>query len=372
MNTMSVRESNTALIIGNFLNSEILTQNDIVQLTQLSLPSVGKVIKDCVNNGTLVEVDAGESSGGRKPRQYSLSKKKFLTAILFIEKHKSYVYVLTPFKDVIYQKELHQVISDNSTFQSIVETLVNTMKAEFEDASFIETWGLILPGILNLETNTIVYSKRLGIIDFDFNYKVLGCEEENNIFLFQDSDAYLISSISDDENKRCAMIYVNDGLGFSLISNQALQKRFVGSLELGHTVFYDSQNKLVKIGDVFSNKNLEKVFSKAEVSSEEGRLSKLRVSENEAVREIAKTQINALRISVINVINLFNPDLIFLSGDYLKGLELTSTIHDLNNSVLPPYLSNVTIKHSERDKVDVVKGIAKYVNQIIMKRGVLR
>ncbi|MGX7164134.1 ROK family transcriptional regulator [Enterococcus massiliensis] len=338
MDARLIKTKNIDLVLRSLLKNESCSQNELAHNTGLSIPSVGKILKELIEKGDVLEVTIGESSGGRKPILYSLDMSKYMVGVFYIEKDQSSLTLKTPFHELILSVELKNITDGIDSLKNNLQELVEQIKDNGIDVELIRSWAIIVPGIISLENNEIIYSKPLNLKHVSVNSDLFLHKVVNNIYVFQDSDAYLLGYKPLKMNNRTAFLLLHEGLGFSLINNNELMKEQVGGLEIGHTIFIDSKGRLTKLGDIFRNKQI------------------IIKGEDEATRK------KALAVCLINIINLFNPDLLLVGGDNVNDLMDDKLINSVEEEALLPYMEATEIKEISCSRTGAIRGVIDYIN----------
>lgn len=247
--------------------------------------------------------------------------------------------------------EAYQMIAKTSTptkrersAQEIIADMVRMVYALLKEKNLsmedIIVIGLGVPGIANKETNTIEYANNLAFEDVPFA-TILSKQLNKRIFFDNDGNAaawgeFLAGVGKDTNSESLAAITLGTGVGGGLIMNgEIFQGTNYGAAEFGHMVIdcngllcscgrigcleaYASATALVEQTKCAMNQNSSSVlweFSNHNLEQVDGKLlfEAVRLSDITA-NQIMNQYVQYLSIGVINIINMFQPDILCIGG----------------------------------------------------------
>lgn len=164
MNVSNVNLNNKISILKLLCNQETVFRAEMARETNLSLPTVQRIIDDLLSKNVVQIQEVGVSSGGRPPLMLKLNKDIYHIVSVDIDEYRTKV-LLTDLKLNI----IDQLIVDNiqtDTAQSILVRAVNMVKTVLtknkEDIRTIAGIGICIPGLVDAKNGYVIYSNELN------------------------------------------------------------------------------------------------------------------------------------------------------------------------------------------------------------------
>ena len=353
----------------------------IIKLTNLSIPTVLKIIKDLTNNNYINIKGKGESNGGRKPFIYDFNANaRFFIGVEFeIPKVKI---IAINLKDIIITRTKYNIIvSENS--DTIVNNFISKLwqikqKSEYITNGKLAGIGVAISGFIDskkgisISTPRIPHWRNVAIgkyIEKKFNVPV---------YLINDADASMMAEIKFGLKgmiKDLIYINFNEGLGAGLLVNGNLIKGKYGNAGLiGHTTVnpnglkcicgnkgcletYASERGILSMVRHRYKKDDKKFMD--ELTFEE--VIKLYQNGDPIVTEVFEKVLYYLGIGIANIINLLEIGHIIIGGsivkagnDFLNLLEQEIRSHLQNILKMDLVIEYSNFRHEEAGAIGAV------------------
>jgi len=315
-----------------------ISRVEIAQKTHLSAATITNITAELIENNLILEKEEGNSSGGRKPILLALNPKgAYVIGLKLSADHVTGA--LTNLKaDVLLKKtnllKERSLDTAMSAIVDIVGSLLNDTKVLKENLLGV---GLGLAGIVNAENGVLKYS---SIFDWhDVNIAEL-LTKRLNVPIYVDND---VNTLALTENwfgvgrgtDNFLLVTVGRGVGMGIVINgQIYRGGFGGAGEFGHTVI-EINGPLCDCGkrgclesiasDPAIMKKVNEEISRGELPKsvkDINELITLGQDGNAVAQRIFARAGEALGVGIANLVNIFNPQLIILSGEGIRAGEL--------------------------------------------------
>jgi glucokinase len=232
------------------------------------------------------------------------------------------------------ERSADEIITD---IISVVEALLEEKNLSMEDIASI---GLGVPGIANKDTKTIEFANNLSFEDIPIA-SILAHQFQKIVYFDNDGNAaawgeYLAGVGKGTNSESLVAITLGTGVGGGLILNgEIYQGTNYGAAEIGHMVIdchglscscgregcfeaYASATALIEQTKQAMNNNLKSVLWELcnhNIAEVDGKLlfEAVRLKDKTA-NEILENYIQYLAVGVINIINVFQPDILCIGG----------------------------------------------------------
>ncbi len=372
-------------ILNTFIDKDTITKLDVVNNTKLSAATVSSLIADLVGEGLIKEKEIGESKGGRKPMLYSLNDDLVYVFTLRVTPKGAIVGIVNLKCEAVFSKTIIMSVHSNKSFREMLLQAVSdirTYKSDLIDK--ISTVAISVPGIVEFSTCKLIYSSTLYIENLDVNklvHEIFDTAVE--VYTFKDTDALILGEhyFSKSNIQNMAYILCENGVGLSLISRGELFRQDGCSLELGHqTIDYHglkckcSMNGC--IGTLLSESPALRRYTELyeekygrtvdTTSLDYDDIINLHKNGDVIANRVIYEQLEILSIAAINVVNLFNPDIIVIGGPLARlGKELEKVVSEnVRQKALKPFVSKLSIYTSKLELSSSLQGMASYVLKV--------
>lgn len=332
-NRALIRSINRTLVLNAIKNHGPISRTDIVKLTGLSPASLSNISAELIESGLVFEKESGESSGGRKPVYLALNPHGgFVIGIKLAEKQISATLtdleaaVICNKSCEINSKDSQKVLDD---IAEVIQAIINEQKVKPDKLLGI---GLGLAGIINNHEGTLLYSPFFGWHDLPIG-QILESKLNVPVYLDNDVNTLTITESLFGAGKgidNFLVVTVGRGIGLGIVIGGQIYHGYQGGAgEFGHTVC-DENGPLCDCGKYGCLETF--VADPALINAANAVLEDPVSSIDEMIdlaehghKEIETIFINAgkkLGQGIANLINLFNPKLIIVSGEGVRSGDL--------------------------------------------------
>ncbi|MGQ9600512.1 MAG: ROK family protein [Anaerolineae bacterium] len=336
-----MRAVNRSTVLNFTKNHGPISRTDIARLSGLSLATVSSITADLIAEGLIYEKEEGESTGGRRPILLALNHRgRYVIGIKLMERQ--VIAVLTDLNATVLHRATHP-LEEGEDVERTVEALAETVegliaRAEIEREKLVGV-GIGLAGVIDSARGICRYSPILNWCNVPLRELV---EERLGIPVHVDNDVNALTMAEklfgagqgvDD----FLTVTVGRGVGMGIVANGQLYRGTRGGGgEFGHTVVdpegplcgcgkrgcleaYVSDPAIVRMaGEAIQRGELP--IAPEEPSVE--RVVALAREGNEAARRIFDRAGRVLGMGIANLINVFNPRVIIVSGEGVRAGEL--------------------------------------------------
>lgn len=328
-----IRAINRSIVLNGVKNHGPISRTDLAQLTGLSPASISNISAQLIKSDLIFEKESGDSSGGRKP------------VLLALDPHGGYVIgiKLSEYQISATLTDLEATVILNRSLeisgkdpQKIMETICKVVNAIIHEEDIPQAKllgiGLGLAGIINTKEGILRYSPVFGWRNLAISQIM---KETLNVPVYLDND---VNTLTITEQLFGAgrgidnflIVTIGRGIGLGIVVNGQIYHGYQGGAgEFGHTVC-DDQGPLCDCG---KHGCLETYVADPAIL----RFANQIISDPSATIEDVIRQTNAgsaplkriftdagkkLGQGIANLINLFNPQLIIISGEGVRSGDL--------------------------------------------------
>lgn len=359
-----------------------------------SVPHVTKALSELIKAGYIIENGFASSSGGRKPKMYSLKAGTMYIIAVAMDQLYLKITITDLLNNPVLPIESHELrlLNNDAALPALVEIINDSVERSGISRDRILGAGVGIPGFTNTKLG-INYSYLKppgdeGIADY--------LERELGIPVQIDNDASLIALAElkyglAKGKVEVMVINIGWGIGLGMIINGILFRGFTGYAgELSHIPISESDTicECGKKGCLETEATLRVITEKAMKDIREGRVTGLKYEPHlEQMSEVIMVAANKgdqysiellsdmgykLGKAIAILIHIVNPELIVLSGrGAVVGKLLQAPIQQALNKYCIPRLSEHTdVKISALGRKAELVGAAALVMENIKKSGV--
>jgi len=342
-----IQELNRSLILDTIRKRGAISRTEIAKTIRISPTTVTSAVTELINEGLVYEDGVGSSSGGRKPVLLRFNPKAH--SVIGVSVTNSFIKIADmDLEGNIIKKEIHP--TNNCLGDDMIQLLLEVVERftkNKEDLEKCQGVSIITPGIVDAHNGVISYNSKLKLYDVQLK-KII--EEKIGLPTFVDNDAnaYVLAENffgSFSHYKDLLYVTIGDGVGSGIMINGSIYRGFLGSSgEFGHTtvvqdgVKCDCGNK----GCLENYTNWPTIYSKI-VSAIITRGSNTIIKElschdltqikpktfidavnrqDDLAVEILEEVVKYLSIAVTNIVHMFNPQVVILSGSIVQDNPL--------------------------------------------------
>ena len=240
MKPEDINVHNRSILLELIRRGGPISRAEIARKTNLSAPSITRIVKDLMAEGLIKETGIGDSSGGRKP--YLLEFNTNAKYIVGVELGETYsVSVLTDLEINYLSREkiaMKMITEVDKVIDLLVESIRGRIKQSKVDKGDILGIGIGVPGTLDTQAGIIKFSPNFGWKNVPI---VEIMEKELGISTFIDTGVRAMTLCerwfgAGQGIKNFACVIVGTGIGAGLIINGNLYRGFEEAAgEIGHT-----------------------------------------------------------------------------------------------------------------------------------------
>jgi len=355
-----LRAINRFNVLHAIREKKMISRVDIAKSTGLSQASVTGITADLIREDLLFEKQAGKSIGGRRPILLALNPEGAYTVGVFLSFQQISVVIVNLQADILASDTL-SIMKQKNTPENIAELIVQAIhscmwKTDLSKKQ-ISGVGVAIPGLVDSQT---------GLIRFLPNYQWESVNLRDIIHTKIQIPTYVENSANTltlaeqwfgDGKGLDNFITINleHGVGMGVVINGQLYRGHKGIAgEFGH-VTMDPKGPLCRCGkkgclEAFVGNNA--ILRQAKEAAKKGKwkpadpnnitieevIQAAREGEN-CLKKIFKDAGRILGIGLSNLLEIFNPSKIIISG---KGVNAGDLLFDTMHKTIPNHLSTKT------------------------------
>lgn len=332
-------------IIGDLYRMGELSKPEICRLTNMTTPTISRIIEELIEEGWVVDQGQGASIGGKRPHIFSLNPDA--AYIMGVDMGREHL------KIAIFNLR-KEVIGDIQIFPSLLETeqnndiIIRDLKTKIEKSlidlkiprSKIKVAGFSLPGLLDSEGNSFTY---LTYENTNIR-KIL--ENMLNIPVFIDNDSTIMAMAEHafgaaQEAAHALCVNINECIGLGMILNSRPYTGYKGMAgEFGHIRISGAETLCYcgKAGCLETIASGRAIVKTAQTAIDEGKataiakLAQGKVKFADVIHAANQDDIFAIELlqkagektgeALASLIHLFNPELIVIGGEITGANEI--------------------------------------------------
>lgn len=334
-------------IIGYLYKMGELSKPEICRLTNMTTPTISRIIEELIEEGWVTDRGQGQSIGGKRPHIFSLNPDAAYIMGVDVGREFLKVAIFNLRKEVIGKIKVYPSIledkNNEETLRYIKEKIDQTLAELKVPYSKIKVAGLALPGLIDSDGTSYTY---LTYDDPEVNVKKI-LEEMLGMPVFIDNDSIIMAmaehSFGVAKNAAHALcINVNECIGLGMILNSQPYSGFKGMAgEFGHIRISGLEapcycGKAGCLETVASGRAIVKTAKEAIQNGVKTAISTLSAEQDITLATIIKAakqdDIFAIELlqnagekigeGISTLIHLFNPELIVIGGEITDAGDL--------------------------------------------------
>jgi N-acetylglucosamine repressor len=368
-----IKKNNKMLVFDVIRNERPISRANIAKITEMSPTSIGRIVSELTNIGVVKETDLSSSGVGRKAIFLDVDAKSILNIGVYLNKDFCNLGLIDFDGNIIayrsYNINVHEFTSDE-VINKIGEYINELKTQENVDISKIIGVGIGVPGIVDYKKGEVVLSAQLGwknvsVANKIFNITGLKTTIDNSLKLHALAETMYGSAVG---SSIASFINIGAGVGSALVINGQIYRGYSNIAgEVGH-ITVNPNGMLCECG---KRGCLQTYMAEGALIKEVSKFKKIdgiedifiayRNGEKWAV-EILDLAATYIGITVNNVLGMYNPDTIILSGDLLDKHEEMRKLVDckLENSCWDPFKGTFKIVYSKLQNNGVLIGAATF------------
>ncbi len=354
-----LKRINRNIVIKLIMKEKEISRSQIAKVTNLALPSVMRIVDGLVEDGLVIDIGKGDSSGGRRPNLVSLNKEAMY--IFGVEIAENVEVILSNLAGEVVSKIVIEQTDDMvplEILQEIYSTIEEIKKTTHMDNEKIAGVGIGTPGSNYKYVQSVGRTVLKGWEAIDI--KSWFEERINHLVLVENvARTRTLGELwfgKGEETKSFIYVFVDRGVGCGIVNSGVIFKGTNGVAgEFGHTIIeFGGKNcycgKKGCIEMYVSSGALTEEANKF-MNHENLRFSELVQFENKVeVEHLLRESGKVLGVGVSNLINIYNPEAVIIGGDVplLSKVFSQSALENISDNVFnnaavntPVYLSSV-------------------------------
>lgn len=330
MSIWQSRDLNRIHVFNYIWENRDASRIDISRGTGLSKPTVSRIIKEFIDSGIVEEVGTGDAENGRKPIQLRLKNDAFYAIGVSVTKQYLRIRIIDLHDDIVYRDKIDMsAVKEREQFLATVSACIASALDKNQDKRLIGI-GIGVPGIVDYERGVVIDLAYHDIQHIGIKDRL---ERQFEIPVFVDNNAntralaeYWLGYGIEYENVLAAIC--SRGIGAGIITGGAVlrgQCNITG--EFGHMVvdILGRECTCGKRGCIESCSTTWAVERAAAEALGEShgfeQICRMAREGDEVCAGILDHACRCLAVGLSNMMEIVNPGVVVLSGDFFAGDE---------------------------------------------------
>jgi predicted NBD/HSP70 family sugar kinase len=336
-----IQELNQHIILDVIRKYGPISRSEIAKKTKLSPTTVASAVSEMIEEGIVIDAEAGQSSGGRPPILVRfVPDSKFLIGVSIT--NSTVAIASMNLEAEVKKKHVYSIDFYNERdFIGYILKIIEEYISKIQDLSKCIGISIITPGIVDSERGIIRHNSRLKLFNIPLKDIV---EERFGLKTWLDNDANAIALAEKQfgfyrNSKNLIYIQLGEGLGSGIVVNNTIFRGNQGGAgEFGH-ISIDTEGTRCECGNIGCLENYVRwpvIYSRILSFIESGKKSvmlemaggnKKNISQqvflsaleagDELAKMIAEETASYLASGLVTLVNLFNPEAILIGWEAL-------------------------------------------------------
>lgn len=331
-------------IIGDLYRMEELSKPEICRLTNMTTPTISRIIDELIEEGWVVDQGQGPSIGGKRPHIFSLNPDAAYIMGVDIGRELLKIAIFNLRKEIIGSIQVFPSLLETQNNENILEDLQKRIDEALKNLSVpkskIKVAGFSLPGLIDSDGNSFTY---LSFEDTNIK-KVL--EKMLEIPVFIDNDSIIMAMAEHafgtaQGASHALCVNINECIGLGMILNSRPYTGYKGMAgEFGHIRVSGPEVLCYcgKAGCLETIASGRAIVKAAQAAIAEGQATTIspgangEISFTDVINAANHDDIFAIGLlqkagekigeALASLIHLFNPELIVIGGEITGANEL--------------------------------------------------
>lgn len=340
------KQHNKQMILDIIKKQRPISRAEITKITKMSATSIGRFVSELCEEGFIRETNLTSSGLGRKAVMLDIEPGAIYSIGVDIEK-KRISFGLMDFNETVtvYRRVDYQ--AQKSTPEETAELICREIRAMVEEKNLpcekVIGIGIGVPGVINYEQGIVQFSATLGWRNVAFA-KMIEAELQIKTVIDNDLKVKILSEYlygSAKGSNKTALIGIGTGIGSALIINGEVFRGGSNSAgELGHTTL-DPNGNLCDCGKrgclqtyVDENSLIMEARRVSDITDVRQVYAAARNNERWAKEIVWRTALY-IGITINNIVCMYNPDTVILSGDLIENYrEIVDLVEEHSEQVI--------------------------------------
>ena len=369
-----MKKINKELVLYLIREKGPISRAELARVSNMSSTSIGRIVSEFIELGFVKETEEKTSGVGRKAVLLDINPASVYVISLELDQNATKI-GLVDFNGNINLSQKVNYDPRANHYESVLKLICNSVEEFLSghniDKSKIIGIGIAVPGIIDAQKGTVIFSPQLGWENVDI---VKYFEEKLRLKTTIDN---VIKSRALAENvhgstkgsKRTALINFGTGVGSALIVEEEIYRGATNSAgEIGHTTV-DPHGRLCECGRIGCLQTYiteEVLLQEAKIYKNISNVNEIFVSadsgEKWATRLLDRVY-TYMGIAVCNVICMYNPDTVILSGKLIdKRPKIIDIIaKKVDELIWDPFKNTYNVKGSNLGESAGILGVSTSV-----------
>lgn len=337
-----IKKKNKAIVFQLIKSNSPISRAAIAKTTRMSPTTVSRIVSELHDQGFVKETESHASTGlGRKAIMLELDPTSVLTVGVELDKFRIKIGIVDFDGRIVTKREVSREVSETSdeTLERIAQELQSMIVLERINPDKIIGMGIGMPGIIDVQQGEVILSAQLGwkgVRAADKLRAITGFEVaiDNELKVQALAEHYYGAAKG---SSRAALIGFGSGVGSALIIHGEIYRGDTNSAgEIGHTIV-DPNGVMCECGKIGC---LQTYIAESSLIMESNKIKPIQTLDElfEERRQgqfwaanIVDRAISFIGITIANVICLYNPDTVILSGNLVEKYEEVRLLLEQNH-----------------------------------------
>ncbi len=336
-----IKRKNKAVVFQMIRSSSPISRADIARTTKMSPTTISRIVQELKDQGFIKEMELQTmSTPGRRAILLELDQTSVLTVGIELDKSKFKIGIVDLEGRIIHVRDVEREIwgSPDETMEQIGQELQAIIAQQKIDPKKIIGVGIGMPGLIDTQNGEVILSAQMGWnrIDVVDKLKLITGYE---VVIDNELKVKALAEYSYGAAKgstRTAIIGFGSGVGSALVIDGEIYRGDTNSAgEIGHTIV-DPNGILCECGKIgclqtyiAENSLITEANKVTPISSLDELFEKRRQGQLWATT-IVDRAIAFIGITIANVISLYNPGTVIVSGNLVEKYEEIRSIIEQN------------------------------------------
>lgn len=378
-NTSMIKLMNRELIIHELKENPRQSRAELAKKTKLSKPAVSEIVKELIEEGIILEVGFGESTGGKKPILLEYNARSNYVIGILIENDTIFIALGDMNGEIVQliRKTYTAPIAGEVVVRMIVEGVFELLRSENINARSVLGMAIGVAGIQSDDDTIISTSPSVDWGNLDLQKEIYD-QTSIDVIIENDVNLMTIGEFHKGEGigiDNFVYLFVGNGIGSGLFLNGQFYKGHHSAAgEIGFMMIGDETRSKPNFG-VFEanygrlgliNRLQELNISIDKIDKERSFVKFLQENKNDRIiGALLDETVEQWAKAIINMISMIDPEVIIFSGE-LKHLDVAS--YQQLISIIEKYVPK--IPEFKKTKLGAKAGLYGAFNLVLKKNHI--
>jgi len=381
-----MRQMNRSLVLNTIRLKSPISRAQIARGTGLSAATISGLVSELLDDDLIYELEEGDSSGGRRPVLLTLNPSGgYVVGIKLMEDHLISALTNLEAKVVDSMNIPINATVPEEVVDAIADEVENLLQKNGISSTKLFGIGIGLAGIVEQDTGILRLSPIFGWQGVPFGKMV---QDKLQVPVYIDNDVNTVTLTEKwfgmaRDIDHFLTVTIGRGVGMGIVSNGRLYRGCGGAGEFGHVVV-DPKGDLCMCGKrgcletyVADPHLLKKAKADPELGEQVQSIDDLRTlaqKGNLAAKAVYALAGEVLGRELANLINVFDPQMIILTGEGVKARELfvEKMFEAIQSHTMPGMGLETTVHIDELEDLAWARGAAGLVLRAVFESPILK